>query len=137
MVDVSALVEAIDVSLAELLASESPESSWNVAMAALNKIEDLYLQARYDVWTLQVSVLKCSNCPLLGCELQACGVLLDDTQEPVSFEYLSIQLQRARETMDTSLFSEYSGKTALKMLENPFTRQIIKKITPVKIDSEL
>jgi len=109
-------------------------SSWERANAAVSRIEELYCQAEYDFWTMNPFPVEAESCPILGTGfLGRAGVLLDDTQTPVSFQYLSMQLQRARQAMVDAYMTDFGGKMALKMLQNPFTRQLISKLTPVEV----
>ena len=132
MADVDDGVEVLEDSLNELLAKEQ-QDSWKAGLEAVQRISDLYCQAEYDFWTLDISVFEGDSCPLLGKEFEnSAGVLLDNTQTPVSFEYVTIVLHKAKAVMQ-NWGDQYEGKQALKILENPFTRQPIRKLKPVRV----
>ena len=73
-----------------------------------------------------VSLDNMDVCPLLGLA-DKYMVLIDDISEPISLTYLQMCLQKAKDFYDQSSFHE-----AYKVLFNPYTRDIIKKMRLAK-----
>jgi hypothetical protein len=115
-------------------AKQEPIDKWREACEAIERVEELCVQAEYDFWTLRVlPATEGDTCPLLGCKYENnCGVLLNNTTTPISFTYIFMVLQLSREAM-VHYGSQIQGMAALKHLQDPYTRLPITRIRPVRV----
>ena len=124
----------LEGSLAELLVKEATVvNKWTEAVYAVRRIENLSMQAEMEFWTGAVEWVEGDSCSLLGCPFEyGAAVLVNKTSTPISFAYLHTVLKRAREVMK-NYGSQYEGEAALKILQDPYTRQPIVLIKAVRV----
>jgi hypothetical protein len=120
-----------DLVLAEHYGVQAP-SEWDKAAFFVRRAQDQLDAALNEPPKFGVVVDKL-QCPILGVEFKndLC-LLLDDSMEPVSVDYVLLCLEQAADAIMDNEGDDAAGLDAMKKIKNPYTSLPIQRMLLVK-----
>ena len=117
--------------LADTYGVQAP-SDWERAVFFIKRTQHLLDQSLGEPPVFGVVVEK-MQCPILGVEFKNdVGVLLDDSMEPVSVDFVQLCLDQATNSVMNNEGDDAVGLSAINKIKNPYTNEPIKRILLIK-----
>jgi hypothetical protein len=117
--------------LADTYGVQAP-SDWEKAVFFIKRTQHLLDQSLGEPPVFGVVVEK-MQCPILGVEFKNdVGVLLDDSMEPVSVDFVQLCLEQATNSVMNNEGDDAVALSAINKIKNPYTNEPIKRILLIK-----